>query len=395
MSTKILFLTEIHFSQWHYRRFGIERLTARGLSVTVLDFTPWLVPEYYRRYREKTYHCSELVEIDGPDALRDVVRQIEGAPIVVFDNIGFSSHTALIREQLLRLPNALRATWKLGVLPHPAEGLFRGLLRQLRNRTALHRRALSRVRRFVASRNLRPYDLVLLSGHLSVDSYAYVRHKVWAHAFDYDTYLEVEAHAEDVAEPPYAVYLDEYIVGHPDLLHGGYSAVTSAERFYSNLNRCFDEIERVTGLPVVVAAHPKTDPTQYAENFSGRRVVFGGTAETVRGGSLVLGHASCSINFSMLWLKPVLILTSDDLEGSHLGPFISARAAVTRTTPLNIDREGEGLDAEKILTVDEKVYAKYFRDYIKTDGTPDRSVWEIFADYIELHLESGEPIRKC
>ena len=141
----------------------------------MLDFTSWLVPEYYRRYREKTHHCSELVEIDGPDALCDVVKQIEGAPIVVFDNIGFNSQTALIREQLLGLPSALRATWNLGVLPHPAEGYLRGLIRQLRTRTALHRRVLNRVHRFVASRNLGPYDLVLLSGRLSAGPFASAR----------------------------------------------------------------------------------------------------------------------------------------------------------------------------------------------------------------------------
>lgn len=387
MALTVLFLTEIHFSEWHYRRFGVDVLKSRGVSVLVLDFTRWLVSDYYERYRGNIHQCPELVEVDGLGALNGVAAGIDGDPIVIFDNIGFSHHADQIRDTLFVLPNVIRASWNLGVLPQRSEGVFKGLYQQLASRTALHQRIINRTRRFFSSRNLCPYGLILLSGRLSAGgAFASVRHKVWAHAFDYDTYLDVERSAGNKApELLHVLYLDEDIVGHPDLEHCGFRAFTTSERFYSSLNRGFDDIERIFGLPVVIAAHPKADSSALVQNLAGRHVVSGCTAELVRDASLVLGHASCSFNFPMIWRKPIMVLTSDDLERSRLAPYIAARAETVGLTPVNIDRPIVG-KREHLLCIDETAYDRYFGDYIKAGDSADKSVWDLFVDYLEQHF---------
>lgn len=387
MPATILFLVEIHFTEWHYRRFGIDLLKSRGFDVTVLDFTKWIAPGYYQRYRDKTLACPERVEIDGPEALARQVVRLLGERVIAFDNIGYGKDASFIRRQLFSAPNALRATWNLGLLPQPTGGGVLAGVKQLFSRTDLPQRVFNRTRRFLTSYRMGPPDLAILSGRLSdAGALAAARHKVWAHAFDYDTYLGV-AHRRVGGErvDRYAVYLDEDIVDHPDLQHCGFKPVTTAERFYPRLNRFFSEVERALGLPVVIAAHPKADHQAHPERFAGRESISGRSAELVRDGALVIGHASCSLNFPMLWRKPVAIVTSDDLERSYLGPYIAARAAVTDATPFNIDRNQWPLDRQRMLMVDEGAYDDYREAYIKAGG-PDKPVWEIFADYVEGNL---------
>ena len=87
----------------------------------------------------------------------------------------------------------------------------------------------------------------------------------------------------------------------------------------------------------------------------------------------------------MIWRKPIVVLTSDDMERSNLAPYIVARAAAAGSEPLNIDGRMER-GREQLLTVDERLYDDYFVDYIKVGDGADKPVWELFADYLQDHF---------
>ena len=388
MKTQIIFLVEIHFSEWHWHRLGIDTLKARGFDVTILDCTRWIVPDYYETFKSKIFDCPERIEIGSREYLERSILRINTDCIIAFDNLGYNTITSNIRQKVYGEIKALRAVFNLSVLPQPAELNLVDSLRNLTSKTNLPIRAINLLKRLFATRKLGPPDIAMLSGKISdIGVYATAHQKIWCHAFDYDDFLKgnnIESDKEYVDK--YAVYLYENIVLGPDSLHCGIKAVTTAEKIYPCLNQFFSEIEAKLGLPVVIAAHPKSNYSADSNVFEGRQIIKGHSAELVRASTLVLGHTSASLNFPMFCRKPILIMTSDDIEKSRLNHYVRARAAETGKEAFNIDQQTWNLNINDILSVDENRYREYLDKYIKTPGSPSKPVWEIFSDYVEENI---------
>src|SRR5690606_16034895 len=93
------------------------------------------------------------------------------------------------------------------------------------------------------------------------------------------------------------VFLDIMLVDHPDSQRIGNNAVVPRELYFSQLNRFFDQVEKKTGLPVVIASHPKAD---YTTEFEHRLCIKNKTAELSIGAELILTHGSLSISYALL-----------------------------------------------------------------------------------------------
>lgn len=103
----------------------------------------------------------------------------------------------------------------------------------------------------------------------------------------------------------YVVFLDIMLLDHPDIVMLGKKNVISKSAYYIKMNEVFDKIERCTGLPVVIASHPKA---AYQDEFGKRLVISNKTAELVIHSDMVLTHGSLSISYALLSKKPILYL---------------------------------------------------------------------------------------
>ena len=137
-------------------------------------------------------------------------------------------------------------------------------------------------------------------------------------------------------------------------------------------------------MPVIIAAHPKSRYNINDSPFGDRIIKLGQTPELVKGSSLVLGHASCALNFAMLWTKPISIITSKDLNASYLSAWIQARAKITKSTIYNIDDRSWVFLSNKIFSVNSEVYKKYIRNYIKVEESFEEPLWKIFIHGIKF-----------
>ena len=76
--------------------------------------------------------------------------------------------------------------------------------------------------------------------------------------FDAET---AQSAAEYCAAPrPYAVFLDQVMIDHPELELLKKDSEVDPERYHPALARCFLAVEEQTGLDVIVARHPKATP---------------------------------------------------------------------------------------------------------------------------------------
>lgn len=230
-------------------------------------------------------------------------------------------------------------------------------------------------------------DFAVLSGRKSLDNpKSRAPHQIWAHHFDYDTYLALrELPHQD--EAPYALFLDQDFVNNSDRMITGTAPYVSESRYYSSLNRFFSDFEMRTGLPVKIAAHPKSEISFTSAAFSGRTTEKGDTARLTRDATIVFGHYSFALSFAILWNKPLVLLTTDELCNYYLYPYIEAYRDGLSVPLVNVDkRQSATIDLPAWLDISTNAYREFKYDHIKAPGTPEKPLWEIFSNAVNEHF---------
>lgn len=180
------------------------------------------------------------------------------------------------------------------------------------------------------------------------------------HHFDLDAAHKSLALPTSIPER-YIVFIDDYLPFHPDFSALG-SRTIEPDAYYTALNEFFARVERESGLPVVIAAHPKG---AYEPNrFGGRKIESGATGSMVEHAALVLAHASTAISFAVIFRKPVWLLYTSEIGVVH--PYLYKSMAMTaemlNCPILDLERAEAALPDQSHVDVGK--YASYFRMYV-------------------------------
>ena len=147
----------------------------------------------------------------------------------------------------------------------------------------------------------------------------------------------------------------------------GIPAPNTADEYYPKINLLFEELERMLRLPVVIAAHPRATGNP-AATFNGRTVISGNTCRLVRDAALVLTHCSTANNFTVIYKKPAVVVTTDGLERSFYGPYIQGMAKSLGAPLINMDHSWH-LATEQLVLVNDTKREAFFSSQIKKPGT--------------------------
>jgi hypothetical protein len=236
----------------------------------------------------------------------------------------------------------------------------------------------------------RSLDFVVVAGSVAESKCVDIAHSsaavIRAHSFDYDLFLgEISSSPSPIFKEPYAVFLDEYAPFHPD-----YQLLLSKPHvlpldYYPDLNRYFDRFEANSGLKVVIAAHPKADYDREGSPFADRPVLLGCTSELVRSSSAVLLHSSTSVSFPVLYKKPMIYLSST--RYSHAWRRAIRLFAKELASPV-VDIDKPSCPVPPVVTPSSVVLETYTSRYIKSSGTADIPLWDIFSDFLPTLLAS-------
>lgn len=172
---------------------------------------------------------------------------------------------------------------------------------------------------------------------------------------------------------PYIVFLDMYMGKHPDLEMDHEAGYLDVERYYDKLNLFFEKLEKEYGIPVVIAAHPKSD---YKGEFGDRLCIIGETCNLVINSDLVLNHASLSSVFAVLSKKNMVQFYDDDfLNNAALKLFVEIAHNISNllgTNAVNIDSQMD-LNAIRLASVDEVKYQEVLNKYFLAEDGEDVS----------------------
>ena len=205
---------------------------------------------------------------------------------------------------------------------------------------------------------------------------------LWTHGHDYDTYLG-DLHKKE-AQENIAVFIEPPGPMHPwdELLDD--NVLWTIEEYYPSQCRFFDYLEQKLNLKVVIAAHPKTNHTDYPEYFGKRHVIRNQLLPLIKKSKLVMTHNSTALDLVALEKKPVLILTNSAFKADiQLSRCFKTIAAAFGTIPIDVDQLPYSVDWQKELLVDERLYSSYVHQYVKKVGSIKLNSLQILANRLK------------
>jgi len=395
---KIIYLLDNLFCKRDYDRFGIELLEANGFEVLVWDLTPIINPDIYNNIA-----VPDPIEYKGYN-LFSKVSAIRNAIL----NLGNDCFIIIISDYCPKLYPVLRSISRKK-LPYCFElsGSCVPILSDYVKETsepAKEKVALLQIidkvkkinykllKKYIFRRipyklmRLRPADFII-AGAAKSNIYLYRVPSAKGtkilniHYYDYDNYV-AEISKGNIIDQATGVFLDQYVPFHPENLLSGCSSEIKVEEYYPYLRKFFDYLEATFKVKIIIAAHPRANYDNCSNYFGGRPVIRDKTCELVGKAWFVLAHHSFSMNYAVLFNKPILILTTEEMQKSKHGTYINLMATILGKTPIFIDRP-YNIDWEKEIMVDNKKYNEYKQNHIKMEGTEELPFWHVVANYIK------------
>jgi hypothetical protein len=396
---KIIFLLDNHFCERDYNRFGIELLEANGFEVLVWELTPIINPDSYNnvivpdpikykghRIFSEIYSIKDNISSLGNDCF-----------FVLFSNYCLNFYRILRSISRKNFPYCFDVSG--GSFPFPKDYVEFSCKQKLQ---MLLWKILNKIKNINYNsfkeyifRHI-PYKLlflkpadIIITGAAKSNIHLYrfplgEKTKILKiHYYDYDNYL-AEMRKTSIIDKTIGVFLDQYLPFHPDYIFDGCSPSFKAEKYYGYLRNFFDYLEGTFQVKIIIAGHPRSHYEDSQDYFGGRIVIRNKTCELVRGAGFVVAHHSYSINYAVLFSKPILFLTSDDFEKGSDGPYINVMANMLGKKPIFMDKPYT-FDWEQELSVDTAKYREYKQNHIKMDGTEELPFWQVVANYIKSH----------
>lgn len=397
---KIIYITHFIFSRRDYERFGIEIMKKNGFSIEVWDFTPFLSPEVYKTLKVPdpiNYKKYNIKLFKGNEEIKDQMECFKNNAMVVFLTIPDYRIYPVFRRLLklgipyaLSIPNSVPSFKNTGnsfsIFNNKRLFHFFKKIREI-NVTKLKKRISNILMTKYLGINFPKF--ILAGGTQTLINYNPPIGKktkiVWGHSFDYDLYLRdlSKSSKNDLKSKEYAVFIDGYWPFAHDYAYMGVKNPVTPERYYRSLCKFFNKVEKEMGFKVIIAAHPSSMYEKHPDYYESRSVIRGKTMELIRDAEFVLMHYSTSINFAVLFNKPVIFFTTDELEDSIIdAKYVRAFSSALGKRFINIDNDYE-TDWIEELMVNKKIYSIYKERYIKKRGTEEKPFWQIVADEIK------------
>lgn len=404
MIKKIVFLLDYPFDRRDYDRFGIEILKDNGFSVEVCDLANVYHPEItkYIKGTQTPIFKEHYILSDKGEAML-YLKELNHSCFII--NLIFYNLKSLPIYKVISKKNLKYAVFSANTMPFykaiikkSKKLIFLELMRKVFNvRVVLRQLNNLKPNKIFNSffqkisfqtLGVVPASLILAGGEKSLRGIAYPFDKstkiIWIHQLDYDIYLKERNH-ENGASEEIVVFLDEYLPFHPDYLYMDIPPFCKPEEYYPNLLKFFDFIESKLALKVVIAAHPRSNYEDHAKLFGRHAIIKGKTAELIGKSRFVIAHASNSINYAILFGKPIIFTTTSGLCNSPEGTWIRTLASLLGKEVHNLSEKIE-IDLDEECKVNEKLYSEFRNNYIKITGSSELSFWQIVSDYLKEYV---------
>jgi hypothetical protein len=199
-----------------------------------------------------------------------------------------------------------------------------------------------------------------------------------SHSFDYNIYLQ------NISKKKYLdkiVFIDQdWPLPFELAIRGGKKFVT-LDNYWKSLNLFFDYLENKFNKEVIIARHPRANKNI---NISDKKILYNFTDQLIKNSFLNITHTSNAIQFALLYKKPLLIISTNELEQNQDTAAYSDILALSKSLNkniLNIDRFSEP-QLLKEMNVNDQIYDEYINNYIKESGSKNLNTFFYLRNYL-------------
>ncbi len=370
-------------------RWFVFDLSQEGFNVLVFDLTGFLHPEFYKTHGKK---ASDDVRVQPFNDIRSFEKSFaEFNPEWTFFLINLALDKNFFRTFLIQKIAKKRSKligWRGPEAPFASQHLVArhqcsiGKISRLAFITIRLKSIISSVFVF-AFRGREEYGIV--SGHVSENKIH--GEAIYLHARDFEIFLASKDRYFNRPEEPYLLFLDEDYVFHSDYMHAGVTAPVTVEAYYSEVNYMLREIGRELKLNVLIQPHPRAEIENVSRYFK-HPISDIKTVDAVAGASVVITHDSTAIGFGVLFDKPMLLLTTSEIQQS--------------TYQANVDNFAEELGLSVVSVnempfkggrpfVDQYKYESYKNKYLRVKGHDGRRGQKILSELFNRSNKQGLP----
>jgi hypothetical protein len=381
----IVYLIEQPLDDRNYRRFGVQTWIDRGWNVEVWDLTPWAYPHGWQSFTKTGGVLSDFTGYYPIVSRKQLTSRMRRQRVGVYIDFTEESYYSVQAKSVLSRNGAVRVVCATGAIPLSGQVQANSVVERLRR--AVHQGAAGWIK-WLSKKALGnlvarqyPPGLRVVSGRKTLPNAASACEILRAHSFDYDTYLSLKA-GRCAPVRDFITFIDQDYCFHSDNMYYGAPFLMSPERYFPAICNGLRVISAALSADVRIAAHPRARYGDSAKDyFEGLPIEYGRTPELISGAKAVVCHDSTAIQFAVLFGKPLIFVTTDELIPSIGGRSTLLTASMFGKTPINLDTDLRSVDWRSQLCVDTIKYAEYRNDYIKMDGSPERPFWDIVSDH--------------
>ena len=387
---KIIYLIEQPLDERNFSRFGIQNWIDNGWHVEIWDLTPLAYPEVWQNFKESGHHLVAYDKYHRVMVKKDLSKLYKTHKVADYfvDFTGISLHAIRVKLHLMRA-GAIRITCSgsMPALDIKKSRVPTGKLASFTFSTLIT--VYKEVLEKIAYRLIRHYfksGISVVAGKHSLSesqSGYFGRDIIKAHNFDYDIYLNLSK-LSSIPNNCKAVFIDQDSCFHPDVHYYSVGFIVTPEQYFPTMCQGLETISGFTGVQVEIAAHPRSSySSQKVKVFRDIPIKYGKTAELIYNAKFIMCHFSTAIQFGILFKKPIIFLTTDEFELSHLSFYIRKLAGLLGKSVINLDSDLSIINWEKELKVDSNKYDDFIDKYIKINGTDELPLWDIVLNHIE------------
>jgi hypothetical protein len=395
LSKHIIFLISQPLDDRNYERFGIEYLMNNGWKVEIWDLTPLLYPKVWENFFQQGKKLKNTACYNQINSSKELFQRANNAePGIFIDYIEICEYNYLKTKLILLNRRFLSLTLRMGAMPLPIphnESRFDRIIRLVKKNVNKEENLASTFNRLF----LKMYFQPSLS-HYRKQFYRVVSGNVTykealnsipedqiikAHNYDYDKYLLADT-IDQFADEKYILFIDEDMAYHSDFIYQNVSSPVKPEVYFPTMRNALGYIADQLECSIKIATHPRSNYTGERSDAYGNIPIYHGiTAELIKSAYLVIGHTSTSLQLAVLYKKPILFVTTNEIQNSGYQLFIDEYARVLHRNIVNLDTTLTGTDWSQYLQVSNKIYESYFFNYIKFANTDEKYSLEIIQSY--------------
>jgi hypothetical protein len=371
MRRKIAILIMSPLNKRDYERFGIEELS-KSLDVKIIDLTPLIRPEVWNKFSAQNIHPVLTNSILVKNNFQFFLSIINFKPLFYIDYLGITFQCSFIRL-FLRSFGVSRIVIDNALLPTPNK-IKKSRMSYFFRFFDIN--VLQYVFNLLIDGSLTRPLLGVVSGSKYSKKVANAREKIFMHSFDYQKSLELNS-KHKVTKKKYAVFI------HQDN-EFDQTRLIYDNSYYIDLSLFFKKIESTLKVDILIALHPRHRRLIF--NFFDKKKCFSGlTAELIKHSSLVIDQFSAARQFAVIYEKPILnLMPRHYKKGSKLYNNVIQASKELGGGIFHLSSNST-INKKNIFKINKVLYKKYMENYIKTETSPNISLWKGIINWIEQY----------